>query len=99
MSEQQQTEQPEQSEQRDVLAAALTDALVREAVGLAAVAVILLLLDQRTQLWLKAAARRAWAWARADRQRPDVEHAVATLRRDISDYEASARRDGGCGCV
>ena len=98
MSEQHETEQ--QRETRDVITEALGDALVREAIGLIAVAVVLLAMDQRFRIWL----RGELAWLRGLGRRPGKaaeDEAVARLQRDISEFEhKTARgRDGGCGCA
>lgn len=85
-------------EPRDVLGAALADALVREAIGLAALGIVLLLMDERFRVWARGWAGRA-RWNLRDRKKAAADAAVARLRRDISDFEHQAARDGGCGCV
>jgi hypothetical protein len=92
------TDEREETGTRKVVSDAMADALAREAVGLAALALILVAMDPRIRMWITGVARRAGRWFRAA-PRPDVEHAVAKLRADISDYEHAQKRDGGCGCV
>jgi hypothetical protein len=92
------TDEREETGTRKVVSDAMADALAREAVGLAALALILLAMDPRVRIWLTAAGRRLARMLRGA-PRPDIETAVAKLRADISDYEHAQKRDGGCGCV
>jgi hypothetical protein len=86
-------------EPRDVLGAALADALVREAIGLAALGLVLLLMDERFRVWARGITGRL-KWNFRDAQRAAEDSAVARLRKDISDFEhQAAKGDGGCGCV
>jgi len=76
--------------------AELVLAVVHEAVGLVAVAVLLISADPRVQLWLKAAAARARS--RLGGRGPDhaADRAVAELSADITAYEHARRGTGGC---
>ena len=97
---------PEQDEPRgarDVIGEAMADALAREVVGLLAFGLILAVLDPRVRMWAAGLVRRV-RWQLRDSAQAAQEHAVARLRKDISDYEhqaaaAAKPADGGCGCV
>lgn len=107
MSEQAETPQAERDvrelerDSRAVLTDAVTDALVREGIALLALAVVLLALDPRVRIWIQGRIRQL-RWQLGDARKAAEEHAVAVLRKDISDFEHASKKasgqDGGCGC-
>lgn len=102
MTEQQQQERDDQPHgARDTVREAMADALAREVVGLVALGVALLVLDPRVRLWVRTLIGRV-RWQVRDAAKAAEEHAVAKLRRDISEFEHGSNtvppKDGGCGC-
>lgn len=86
----------EQEEQQECAAvpAVLTDALVREAVGLAVALVIVVLIDPALRAQARHLAARVFRRP-ADARRAAEDAAVAEFSRAVSAYD----RPGGCGCA
>ncbi len=97
MDSEQDTNSPQIESAQAAARAALAETIVRETVGLMAVAIVLLAMDQRFRIWLRG--EIAWISNLGRRSRHAQDQEVARFRKDISDYEhEAARKDRGCGC-
>jgi len=82
-----------------IVSEAMADALVREAVGLAVLGVLLLVMDERFRIWARGMIGRV-RWSAGGARKAAEDHAAAVFMREVSEFEHQAvKKDGGCGCV